>query len=128
LYKLAARVMPLRPDVTSDAQIRATAQEIGSLDSLINNEGVALYDDLTDRAALEQGPWLRWKKGRLSQCLIRMQSRGPDSPRALPHGPARRRCGHHRQGRALIEKAAPLHLADVRNVLIDLPRPHNSTC
>jgi NADP-dependent 3-hydroxy acid dehydrogenase YdfG len=55
--------MPLRPDVTSDAQIRAAAQEIGSLDSLIDNAGVALYDDLTDRAALEQSPGRAGRKG-----------------------------------------------------------------
>jgi NAD(P)-dependent dehydrogenase (short-subunit alcohol dehydrogenase family) len=48
------RVTPLLLDVTSDAQIRAAAQQIGSLDILINNAGVALYDDLTQRAALEQ--------------------------------------------------------------------------
>ena len=48
------RVTPLRLDVTSDAQIRAAAEEIGSLDILVNNAGVALYDDLTERAALEQ--------------------------------------------------------------------------
>ena len=48
------RVTPLRLDVTSDAQIRAAAEQIGSLDILINNAGVALYDDLTERAALEQ--------------------------------------------------------------------------
>jgi NAD(P)-dependent dehydrogenase (short-subunit alcohol dehydrogenase family) len=48
------RVTPLLIDVTSDAQIRATAQEIGSLDILVNNAGVAPYDDLTQRAALEQ--------------------------------------------------------------------------
>jgi len=48
------RVTPLRLDVTSDAQIRAAAEQIGSLDILVNNAGVALYDDLTERAALEQ--------------------------------------------------------------------------
>jgi NAD(P)-dependent dehydrogenase (short-subunit alcohol dehydrogenase family) len=48
------RVTPLRLDVTSDVQIQAAAREVGSLDILINNAGVALYDDLTDRAALEQ--------------------------------------------------------------------------
>jgi NADP-dependent 3-hydroxy acid dehydrogenase YdfG len=57
--------MPLRPDVTSDAQIRAAAQEIGSLDSLIDNAGVALYDELTDRAALEQSPG---RAGRKAAC------------------------------------------------------------
>jgi NAD(P)-dependent dehydrogenase (short-subunit alcohol dehydrogenase family) len=48
------RVTPLLLDVTSDAQIRAAAKQVGSLDILINNAGVALYDDLTQRAALEQ--------------------------------------------------------------------------
>ena len=48
------RVTPLRLDVTSNAQIRAAAEQIGSLDILVNNAGVALYDDLTERAALEQ--------------------------------------------------------------------------
>ncbi len=48
------RVTPVLLDVTSDAQIRAAAQGIGSLDILINNAGVALYDDLSERAALEQ--------------------------------------------------------------------------
>jgi NAD(P)-dependent dehydrogenase (short-subunit alcohol dehydrogenase family) len=48
------RVTPLRLDVTSDAQIRAAAGEVESLDILVNNAGVALYDDLTERAALEQ--------------------------------------------------------------------------
>jgi NAD(P)-dependent dehydrogenase (short-subunit alcohol dehydrogenase family) len=45
------RVTPLLFDVTSAEQIRAAA---GSLDILINNAGVALFDDLTDRAALER--------------------------------------------------------------------------
>src|SRR5437763_3793013 len=48
------RVTPLILDVTSAAQIQAAAESIGSLDILINNAGVALYDDLSDRAALEQ--------------------------------------------------------------------------
>jgi NAD(P)-dependent dehydrogenase (short-subunit alcohol dehydrogenase family) len=48
------RVTPLTLDVTSAAQIRAAAGGVESLDVLINNAGIALYDDLTDRAALEQ--------------------------------------------------------------------------
>jgi NAD(P)-dependent dehydrogenase (short-subunit alcohol dehydrogenase family) len=48
------RVTPLTLDVTSAAQIQAAASAVGSLDVLINNAGVALYDDLSDRAALEQ--------------------------------------------------------------------------
>jgi DNA-binding MarR family transcriptional regulator len=67
--------------------------------------------------------WLRWEKGRLSQHLTRMQNRGLIR---------RERCATDQRGavvvitdkgRALIEKAAPLHLADVRNVLIDHATP-----
>ncbi len=48
------RVTPLTLDVTSAAQTQAAAEGVGSLDILINNAGLALYDDLSDRAALEQ--------------------------------------------------------------------------
>jgi NAD(P)-dependent dehydrogenase (short-subunit alcohol dehydrogenase family) len=48
------RVTSLALDVTDEAQIQAAATRIGSLDILINNAGLALYDDLSDRAALEQ--------------------------------------------------------------------------
>src|SRR5882724_5663154 len=49
-----ARVTPLTLDVTDAAQTRAAIERITSLDVLINNAGVAIYDDLSDRAALEQ--------------------------------------------------------------------------
>lgn len=49
-----SRVTPLTLDVTNTAQTQAAAQKVESLDVLINNAGVALYDDLTDRATLEQ--------------------------------------------------------------------------
>jgi NAD(P)-dependent dehydrogenase (short-subunit alcohol dehydrogenase family) len=48
------RVTPLTLDVTSAAQIQAAAGEVESLDILINNAGIALFDDLSDRAALER--------------------------------------------------------------------------
>jgi len=48
------RVTPLILDVTDEAQIQRAAGMVESLDILINNAGVALYDDLSDRAALEQ--------------------------------------------------------------------------
>ena len=55
---------PLILDVTDAAQIEAAVDRVEALDILINNAGVALYDDLTDRGALEQslavnlfGPW-----------------------------------------------------------------------
>jgi NAD(P)-dependent dehydrogenase (short-subunit alcohol dehydrogenase family) len=48
------RVVPLTLDVTNPAQIQAAAESVESLDLLINNAGVALPDDLGERAALEQ--------------------------------------------------------------------------
>jgi NAD(P)-dependent dehydrogenase (short-subunit alcohol dehydrogenase family) len=48
------RVTPLILDVTSAAQIRAAAGRVGSLDMLINNAGIALFGDWSDRAALDQ--------------------------------------------------------------------------
>ncbi len=48
------RVTPLTLDVTSAAQIQVAAGKVEFLDLLINNAGLALYDDLSDRAALEQ--------------------------------------------------------------------------
>src|SRR6266849_4175442 len=48
------RVTPLTLDVTSAAQIQAAAGQVESLDVLINNAGIALFDDLSDRAVLEQ--------------------------------------------------------------------------
>jgi NAD(P)-dependent dehydrogenase (short-subunit alcohol dehydrogenase family) len=48
------RVTPLRLDVTNPAQIQAAAEQVEALDILINNAGVFLYDDLSDRAALEE--------------------------------------------------------------------------
>ena len=48
------RVTPLRLDVTSTAQVQAAAAQVGALDMLINNAGVAVPDDLTDPAALER--------------------------------------------------------------------------
>jgi NAD(P)-dependent dehydrogenase (short-subunit alcohol dehydrogenase family) len=59
-----SRVIPVVLDVTDDAQIRRAADELDELDVLINNAGVAIYDDLSDRAVLERhlavnlfGPW-----------------------------------------------------------------------
>jgi NAD(P)-dependent dehydrogenase (short-subunit alcohol dehydrogenase family) len=49
-----SRVTSLTLDVTDAAQIQAAAERVESLDVLINNAGVALYDDMTDRAAIEQ--------------------------------------------------------------------------
>jgi NAD(P)-dependent dehydrogenase (short-subunit alcohol dehydrogenase family) len=58
------RVTPLTLDVTNTAQIQAAAEQVEALDMLINNAGIWLYDDLSDRAMLEEhlavnfyGPW-----------------------------------------------------------------------
>lgn len=48
------RVTPLTLDVTNAAQIQKAVERVESLDLLINNAGLALFDDLSDRAALEQ--------------------------------------------------------------------------
>jgi NAD(P)-dependent dehydrogenase (short-subunit alcohol dehydrogenase family) len=48
------RVTPVTLDVTNAAQTRAAVEKVESLDILINNAGLALYDDLSDRAVLEQ--------------------------------------------------------------------------
>jgi NAD(P)-dependent dehydrogenase (short-subunit alcohol dehydrogenase family) len=48
------RLIPLTLDVTNAAQIKQAAENISTLDILINNAGIARYDDLTDRAALER--------------------------------------------------------------------------
>ena len=48
------RVIPLTLDVTNAEQIRGAAAEVESLDILINNAGIAPFDDLSDRRVLEQ--------------------------------------------------------------------------
>jgi NAD(P)-dependent dehydrogenase (short-subunit alcohol dehydrogenase family) len=48
------RVTPLILDVTNDEQTQAAVDVVESLDILINNAGVGLFDDLSDRAALQQ--------------------------------------------------------------------------
>jgi NAD(P)-dependent dehydrogenase (short-subunit alcohol dehydrogenase family) len=49
-----ARVTPLTIDVTDAAQIQEAVGKVESLDILINNAGLALYDDLSDPTPLEQ--------------------------------------------------------------------------
>jgi NAD(P)-dependent dehydrogenase (short-subunit alcohol dehydrogenase family) len=50
--------------VTNPAQIQAAAESVDALDVLVNNAGIWLYDDLSDRAMLQRhlavnfyGPW-----------------------------------------------------------------------
>ncbi|MDT5164850.1 MAG: hypothetical protein QOC88_1744 [Mycobacterium sp.] len=47
------RVSSLTMDITDARQIRHAAASVESLDLLINNAGVAVYDDLSDRSAIE---------------------------------------------------------------------------
>jgi NAD(P)-dependent dehydrogenase (short-subunit alcohol dehydrogenase family) len=47
------RVTPLTLDVTSASQIQRAADEVDTLDILINNAGVVVYDDLTNSQTLE---------------------------------------------------------------------------
>lgn len=49
-----ARVTPVALDVTSAAQVRRASKEIPSLDILINNAGLALYVDLSNRGAFDE--------------------------------------------------------------------------
>ena len=48
------RVTPLTLDVTNSAQILAAVENIGSLDILINNAGIAIYDDLGKFDVIQQ--------------------------------------------------------------------------
>jgi NAD(P)-dependent dehydrogenase (short-subunit alcohol dehydrogenase family) len=54
LDHLDGRVTPLTLDVTNAAQIQGAVERVDSLDILINNAGLAVFDDLSDRAALER--------------------------------------------------------------------------
>ncbi len=49
-----ARVTPLTLDVTNASQIEQAASEVNTLDVLINNAGIALYDDLSNFDVIEQ--------------------------------------------------------------------------
>jgi NAD(P)-dependent dehydrogenase (short-subunit alcohol dehydrogenase family) len=48
------RVTPLKLDVTSAEQIQRAVKEVDTLDVLINNAGIAPYDDLSRLDAIEQ--------------------------------------------------------------------------
>jgi NAD(P)-dependent dehydrogenase (short-subunit alcohol dehydrogenase family) len=53
LTHLDKRVTPVRLDVTDDEQIQALLQQVERLDVLVNNAGLARYDDLSDRAVIQ---------------------------------------------------------------------------
>jgi len=54
LENVVERVFPLTLDVTSGPEIRRAAAAIGALDILINNAGIASYDDLSSAEAIER--------------------------------------------------------------------------
>jgi NAD(P)-dependent dehydrogenase (short-subunit alcohol dehydrogenase family) len=49
-----ARVTPLVLDITNTAQIHAAIAEVDALDVVVNNAGLSLYEDFSDRAVLDQ--------------------------------------------------------------------------
>ena len=49
-----SRVTPVTLDVTNAAQIQRAVGQVGSLDVLINNAGIAMYDDLSKPEVIEQ--------------------------------------------------------------------------
>jgi NAD(P)-dependent dehydrogenase (short-subunit alcohol dehydrogenase family) len=48
------RVTPMTLDVTNPSQIHQAVEQVGSLDVLINNAGIAIYDDLTNFEVIEK--------------------------------------------------------------------------
>ena len=48
------RVTPLTLDVTNPSQIRQAVNQVDALDVLINNAGIALYDDLSNFEVIEK--------------------------------------------------------------------------
>jgi NAD(P)-dependent dehydrogenase (short-subunit alcohol dehydrogenase family) len=48
------RVTPLALEVTSASEIERAAKEVDTLDVLINNAGIAIYDDLSNLDVIEQ--------------------------------------------------------------------------
>ena len=48
------RVTPLTLDITNAAQIQEVVEKVTSRDILINNAGIALSDNVSDRSAIEQ--------------------------------------------------------------------------
>src|SRR6266566_9585220 len=49
-----ARVTPLTLDITNRKQIQRAVEKVESLDVLVNNAGVAIVNEMSDRASLEE--------------------------------------------------------------------------
>src|SRR5262245_37301723 len=54
LQSVGDRVTPLTLDVTDASQIQRAAGVVDALDVLVNNAGIAIYDDLTKTDVIEQ--------------------------------------------------------------------------
>src|SRR5262245_27942312 len=54
LQNVDERVTPLTLDVTNVSQIQRAADQVDTLDVLINNAGIAIYDDLSNSDGIEQ--------------------------------------------------------------------------
>jgi len=54
LTTLDDRIAPLTLDVTDAAQVQTAAENVATLDLLINNAGLGFHDDITNRAVLER--------------------------------------------------------------------------
>jgi DNA-binding MarR family transcriptional regulator len=65
------------------------------------------------------GRGLRWEKGRLSQHLGRMEGRGLVTRERCPTDQRGAIVALTPHGRAVIEAAAPLHVADFREAVVD---------
>ncbi|HLU30430.1 MAG TPA: MarR family transcriptional regulator [Acidimicrobiia bacterium] len=97
--------------------------------SLVRNTGLSLSDYAVlvylsespeDRLrAFELGAALRWEKSRLSHHLRRMETRGLVERRTCANDGRGLWVALTPEGRKAIEEAAPLHVADVRSLLID---------
>jgi NAD(P)-dependent dehydrogenase (short-subunit alcohol dehydrogenase family) len=48
------RITPVALDVTDDSEIEQAVRQVDSLDILINNSGIAPYDDLSDLSVIER--------------------------------------------------------------------------
>jgi DNA-binding MarR family transcriptional regulator len=69
--------------------------------------------------SFQLGKLLRWEKSRLSQHLGRMQNRGLVTRERAAADQRGAVVAITPQGRELITAAAPLHVADVRDVIVD---------
>ena len=74
------RVTPLTLDVTSVSQVQTAAHEIEDLDLLINNAGIAIYDDLSDIEVIEKHMAVNFLGPlRLSQAFLPLLKRSKGS-------------------------------------------------